>query len=154
MIWEGSSAGCEFWVETSSDVVPVGKSSANESKADLPKFPERVTGAPMRVPQGWQKNPPPAAKGCIFSPGALLLFFAGCSVADCFLHNWLGKAMQAKRQLRVAAPDEDERALISTRTTKAALAAANARSAVLGGLKLAKVRPVAVVANYSYERIP
>ena len=48
---------------------------------------------------------------------------------------------------------EKERALISTRA-KAALAAANARSAVLGGLKLAKVRCVAVVANYSYERIP
>jgi hypothetical protein len=94
-------------VETSSDVVPVGKSSANKSNADLPKFPERFIGAPNeRAHKAGKRPPPPAAKGYIFSPGALLLFFAGCSVADCFLHSWLGKAMQIG-QIGVTPPGEE-----------------------------------------------
>jgi hypothetical protein len=54
--------------------------------------------------------------GCSFGHEVLRLFFAGCSVANCFLHNLLGKAMRAKRQLSVAVLAEKERALISTRT--------------------------------------
>jgi hypothetical protein len=68
--------------------------------------------------------------GCSFGRNTLLLFFAGCSVANCFLHNLLGKAMRAKRQRSVAALAEKERALISTRTD-AALAAAKARGRLL-----------------------
>jgi hypothetical protein len=32
--------------ETSNETVPVGKSSANKSEADLPKLPEKLMGAP------------------------------------------------------------------------------------------------------------
>ena len=32
--------------ETSNETVPVGKSSTNETEADLPKLPEKLMGAP------------------------------------------------------------------------------------------------------------
>lgn len=68
--------------------------------------------------------------GCSFGRDLLRMCFAKCSVFNCFLHNLLGKAMRAKRQLSVAALAEKERALISART-RAALAAAKARGGLL-----------------------
>jgi hypothetical protein len=65
--------------------------------------------------------------GCSIGRNVLRMCFAECSIANCFLHNLLGKAMCAKRQLSVAVLAEKERALISSRT-KAALAAAKARA--------------------------
>jgi hypothetical protein len=93
--------------ETSNETVPVGKSSANKSEADLPKLPEKLMGAPNA--NAAEKMPIRAVDGCSFGRDTLRFCFAGCSNANCFLHNLLGMAMHAGRQLSVEAQTEQER---------------------------------------------
>src|SRR4029077_9129861 len=82
--------------ETSNETVPVGKSSTNETEADLPKLPEKLMGAP----DANAAEKMPSARSMI-GRDTLRLCFAGYSIANCFLHNLLGIAMHAKRQLSV-----------------------------------------------------
>jgi hypothetical protein len=68
----------------------------------LPKLPEKL----MAAPDANAAMPIRAVDGYSFDRDTLRLCFAGCSVANCFLHNLLGTAMHAKRQLSVAAQAE------------------------------------------------
>jgi len=53
--------------------------------------------------------PTRAIDGCSFGRDTLRLSFAGCLVVNCFPHNLLSTAMQAKRELSVASQAEEER---------------------------------------------
>lgn len=72
--------------ETSDETVPVGKSSANETEADLPKLPEKLMGAPdanaaEKCQSAWSMGAASAATHCDFvslDVQMLIVFFIIC----------------------------------------------------------------------------